>query len=110
MRVEFSIMLKQCEEIAKELILEPMGETFLSKLDIFDNYFAQLMQIIEAGELSDKINVTYLHSMLPIIEEKISTEYKKTKNEQNVSVNRKSLLSSYTQPNPRAKSKLDRLL
>lgn len=110
MRVEFSIMLKQCEEIAKELLLEPMGEVFLSKLNIFDNYFAQLMQIIDVGELRDKVNVTYLLSMLPIIEEKLNTEYKKNKQEINLSVNRKSLLSSYTLPSPRSKSKIDRLL
>ena len=110
MRVEFSIMLKQCEEIAKELMLEPMGEVFLSKLDIFDNYFAQLMQIVEDGELRDKVDVTYLHSMLPIIEEKLRKEHQRTKQEKNVSVNRKSLLNSYTQPSPKAKSKIDRLL
>ena len=110
MRVEFSIMLKQCEEIAKELLLEPMGDVFLSKLDIFDNYFAQLMQIIELGELSDKVDVTYLRSMLPFIEEKLSKERQRTKQEKNVSVNRKSLLSSYTQPGVRSKSKIDKLL
>ncbi len=110
MRVEFSIMLKQCEEIAKELLLEPVGEAFFSKLDIFDNFFAQLMQIIDVGELSDKVDVTYLRSMLPIIEEKISVEHKKTKQEKNVSVNRRSLLNSYTSPSPTAKSKIDRIL
>ncbi len=110
MRVEFSIILKQCEEIAKELLLEPMGEVFFSKLDIFNNYFAQLMQIVDTGELRDKVDVSYLISMMPIIEEKISAEHKRTKQEKNMSTNRKSLLSSYTSPSPKSKSKLDRLL
>ena len=42
----FDIMLKQCEVQAEKLCSIDIDEKYLNEIDIFNNYFSQLKQII----------------------------------------------------------------
>lgn len=76
---EFQIMLKQCEKQAKKLAETPISPFFFDELDIFNNYFDQLKQIIENKTTSvneeSLINLKkYIHQFI----NKLETEKDKT--------------------------------
>lgn len=44
---DFDIMLQQCEKQAEKLCNIEINEEYMNEIDIFNNYFSQLKQIIE---------------------------------------------------------------
>lgn len=47
---EFDILLQQCEKQAEKLCSIEIDDGYVYEIDIFNNYFFQLKQIIDAGE------------------------------------------------------------
>ncbi len=43
----FDIILQQCETQAEKLCFMEMNDTYSDEIDVFNNYFTQLQQIIE---------------------------------------------------------------
>lgn len=79
MNKEFQIMLKQCEKQAKKLAETQISPIFFNELDIFDNYFDQLKQIIENKTCNfHEDDLTNLRKYIDIFKEKLETEKCKT--------------------------------
>ena len=54
----FDIILKQCEVQAEKLCSIEIDEKYLNEIDIFNNYFSQLKQVIESekeNQAKDKV-------------------------------------------------------
>lgn len=49
----FDIMLQQCEKQAEKLCVIDIDEKYCDEVDIFNNYFEQLKQIIESNSIDD---------------------------------------------------------
>ena len=47
---EFDILLHQCEKQAEKLCSIEIDDSYLFEIDVFNNYFSQLQQIIDANE------------------------------------------------------------
>lgn len=47
---EFDILLQQCEKQAEKLCSIEIDDGYIYEMDVFNNYFCQLKQIIDAGE------------------------------------------------------------
>lgn len=47
---EFDILLHQCEKQAEKLCSIEIDDSYLFEIDVFNNYFSQLKQIIDANE------------------------------------------------------------
>ncbi len=61
----FEIMLNQCEKQAEKLCSINIDDDYINEIDIFNNYFIQLQQIIESDtSLHDKNKVANLLELL----------------------------------------------
>ncbi|HIZ89609.1 MAG: hypothetical protein MSA07_08235 [Mucispirillum sp.] len=80
----FDIMLKQCEVQAEKLCSIDIDEKYLNEIDIFNNYFSQLKQIIESEkENHAKEKVKKLADLLQTFIKRIEEEQAATKNKIN---------------------------
>ena len=80
----FDIILKQCEVQAEKLCSINIDEKYLNEIDIFNNYFSQLKQIIESEkENQAKEKVKKLADLLQIFIKRIEEEQAATKNKIN---------------------------
>lgn len=69
---EFDILLQQCEKQAEKLCSIEIDDEYISEIDVFNNYFGQLKQIIDAGEKQQmKEKVNHLLSLMNSIIERI---------------------------------------
>lgn len=80
----FDIILKQCEVQAEKLCSINIDEKYLNEIDIFNNYFSQLKQIIESEkENQAKEKVKKLADLLQTFIKRIEEEQAATKNKIN---------------------------
>ncbi len=80
----FDIILKQCEVQAEKLCSINIDEKYLNEIDIFNNYFSQLKQIIESEkENQEKEKVKKLADLLQTFIKRIEEEQAATKNKIN---------------------------
>ena len=80
----FDIILKQCEVQAEKLCSINIDEKYLNEIDIFNNYFSQLKQIIESEkENQAKEKVKKLTDLLQTFIKRIEEEQAATKNKIN---------------------------
>ena len=77
----FDIILKQCEVQAEKLCSIEIDEKYLNEIDIFNNYFSQLKQVIESEkENQAKDKVKKLADLLQTFIKRIEEEQAATKN------------------------------
>ena len=77
----FDIILKQCEVQAEKLCYIDIDEKYLNEIDIFNNYFSQLKQVIESEkENQAKDKVKKLADLLQTFIKRIEAEQAATKN------------------------------
>lgn len=80
----FDIILKQCEVQAEKLCSIDIDEKYLNEIDVFNNYFSQLKQIIESEkENQAKEKVKKLADLLQTFIKRIEEEQAATKNKIN---------------------------
>lgn len=86
----FDIILKQCEVQAEKLCSIEIDEKYLNEIDIFNNYFSQLKQVIESEkENQAKDKVKKLADLLQTFIKRIEEEQAATKNKiDNINKNR----------------------
>lgn len=76
---EFDILLQQCEKQAERLCSIEIDDEYISEIDVFNNYFGQLKQIIDAGERQQmKEKVNHLLSLMNSIIERIQQNQQDT--------------------------------
>lgn len=76
---EFDILLQQCEKQAEKLCSIEIDDEYISEIDVFNNYFGQLKQIIDAGEKQQmKEKVNHLLSLMNSIIERIQQNQQDT--------------------------------
>lgn len=76
---EFDILLQQCEKQAEKLCSIEIDDEYISEIDVFNNYFGQLKQIIDAGERQQmKEKVNHLLSLMNSIIERIQQNQQDT--------------------------------
>lgn len=76
----FDVILQQCETQAEKLCFIEMDDKYTNEIDIFNNYFTQLKQIIEQDKLcnADK-KVGKLSELLKTFIKRIQDEQTATK-------------------------------
>lgn len=91
---EFDILLHQCEKQAKKLCSMEIDETYVDEIDIFNNYFSQLKQIIDANEQQQmKVKVNNLLTLLNILIDRIKQNQLDTSNRINNLMKNKNMVS-----------------
>lgn len=76
---EFDILLQQCEKQAEKLCSIEIDDEYISEIDVFNNYFGQLKQIIDAGEKQQmKEKVNHLLNLMNSIIERIQQNQQDT--------------------------------
>lgn len=76
----FDIILQQCEAQAEKLCFIEMDNKYTDEIDIFNNYFAQLKQIIEHNKLCEpEKKISRLSELLQIFIKRIQDEQAATK-------------------------------
>lgn len=72
----FDIILQQCETQAEKLCFIKIDDTYTNEIDIFNNYFSQLKQIIEHDKSS------HTEKKIRRLSELLKTFIKRIENEQ----------------------------
>lgn len=81
---DFDIILRQCELQAEKLCSIDIDEEYINEIDIFNNYFSQLKQIIENDNNNQtKEKVKNLADLLHTFIKRIETEQAATKDKIN---------------------------
>lgn len=76
---EFDILLQQCEKQAEKLCSIEIDDGYIYELDVFNNYFFQLQQIIDAGQQEQmKTKVSRLICLINSLVERIQQNQKDT--------------------------------
>lgn len=77
----FDIILKQCEVQAEKLCSIDIDEKYINEIDIFNNYFSQLKQVIECEKNTQaRDKVKKLADLLQTFIKRIEEEQAATKN------------------------------
>ena len=80
----FDIILRQCEVQAEKLCSIDIDEKYINEIDVFNNYFSQLKQIIEYEQSNQaKDKVKKLADLLQTFIKRIEEEQAATKNKIN---------------------------
>ncbi len=76
---EFDILLHQCEKQAEKLCSIEIDDSYLFEIDVFNNYFSQLQQIIDANEERNvKEKIANLLSLINNMVERIQANQQET--------------------------------
>ncbi len=73
----FDIILSQCEKQASKLCCMDINDKYINEVDIFNNYFSQLKQVIESEKITcTKDKVDNLLNLLTIFISRLEQEKK----------------------------------